>query len=101
MVVPAVAIVGSAPCNPHSLYARSVSRFFEEHFECFIGDRRLHTPNIDSLMKLKEDVNARSLLYLLAFNLYRAYLEDKGIAPAAQHNKGMHPTPLHEVSHDS
>jgi hypothetical protein len=92
VVVPAVAIVGSAPCNPHSLYARSVSRFFEEHFECFIGDRRLHTPSIDSLMRLKDEVNARSLLYLLAINLYREYLEDRGIAPMAQHNNSFNPT---------
>ena len=31
------------------LYSRSVSSFFENHIECFIGDRRLDSTNIETL----------------------------------------------------
>jgi hypothetical protein len=63
-VVPAISIAAAEPCNPHDLYSRSVSRFFEEHFESFIGDRRIAAPNIAALEGLRESVRARSLLYL-------------------------------------
>ena len=41
-VVPALSVVSSGIRNPHELYSRSISRFYEEHFESFIGDRRLN-----------------------------------------------------------
>lgn len=63
-VVPANAVVAAEPCNPHELYSRSVSRFFEEHFECFIGDQRLSVAHIEALEVLRASVQARSLLYL-------------------------------------
>jgi len=34
-VVPAISVVSASSSNPHDLYARSLSRFYEEHFECF------------------------------------------------------------------
>lgn len=69
-VVPAVSVVSSEPRNPHEFYGRSISRFYEEHFESFIGDRRLYaaTPAmLDELLeKTRRDVDARKLLYLEA-----------------------------------
>ena len=41
-VVPAIAITAADPCNPHEFYSRRITRFFEEHFESFIGDRKIH-----------------------------------------------------------
>ncbi len=31
------------------LYSRGVSSFFENHIECFIGDRRLDSTNVETL----------------------------------------------------
>ena len=67
VVVLAAAIVSSAePVNPHKFYSRRLSRFFEEHFECFIGDLRIHAPTIEALEGLREQLLARQLLYLAA-----------------------------------
>jgi hypothetical protein len=67
VVVPAAAIVSSSePVNPHEFYSRRLSRFFEEHFECFIGDLRIHAATIAALEGLREQLLARRLLYLAA-----------------------------------
>jgi len=63
-VVPAVAIVSGHFSNPHDLYARSLSRFYEEHFECFIGDRTISAPDPKMLGTLRERLRARTLAYL-------------------------------------
>jgi hypothetical protein len=65
-VVPAISIVSSEPRNPHELYSRSISRFYEEHFESFIGDRRLNAPTREMLDELRRGLDTRSLLYLEA-----------------------------------
>jgi hypothetical protein len=65
-VVPAVSIVGGQFSNPHNLYSRSLSRFYEEHFECFIGDREISSPTPEMLDGLRERLRARSLSYLAA-----------------------------------
>ncbi|MBI3184676.1 MAG: hypothetical protein HYZ28_21275 [Myxococcales bacterium] len=65
-VVPAIAIVSSGQRNPHELYSRSISRFYEEHFESFIGDRRLNAPTAAMLEEIRRGLDARSLLYLEA-----------------------------------
>lgn len=53
-VLPAIAVTAAqGPCNPHELYARGVSRFYEEHFECFVGDWNIHTANIATLEELQ------------------------------------------------
>jgi hypothetical protein len=66
-VVPAISIVSAVEgVNPHSLYSRDIARFFEEHFECFIGDRRINAPNIDALEKIRAEMEAQRLLYLSA-----------------------------------
>lgn len=66
VVVPAVSIAGAEYVNPHDLYSRSIARFFEEHFQSFIGDRRISSPTPDTLEELRREVNSRSLLYLEA-----------------------------------
>jgi len=64
-VVPAVSVVGlNRVLNPHALYKRRISRFFEEHFESFIGDRRIFAPDIRSLKKLQEQMAVRCVLLL-------------------------------------
>ncbi|MFZ2448018.1 MAG: hypothetical protein WAW37_16800 [Syntrophobacteraceae bacterium] len=65
-VIPAISIVSATHCNPHELYSRSLARFFEEHFQSFIGDRRLGAPNIDVLEVVQREYRARAALYLSA-----------------------------------
>lgn len=79
-IVPAIAVVAagvrdpagmkagrySATPNLLGLYNRTVRRFFEEHFESFIGDQNISAPNIDTLEQLRERMEARSILYLRA-----------------------------------
>jgi len=64
-VVPAIAIV-SSNANPYELYRRGVSRFFEEHFESFIGDRRLSCTDIKTIDHLRAEYTARNALLLKA-----------------------------------
>ncbi|HHT9133648.1 MAG TPA: hypothetical protein ACFYD2_01980 [Candidatus Avalokitesvara rifleensis] len=64
-VVPAIAIV-SSNVNPYELYRRGVSRFFEEHFESFIGDRRVSCTDNKTLERLSDECNARNALLLKA-----------------------------------
>jgi hypothetical protein len=65
-VVPAVSIVSAHFANPHEFYARSISRFYEEHFECFVGDRAISSPDPEMLETLRERFRARALLSLSA-----------------------------------
>jgi len=65
-IVPAISVVSAHFLNPHELYARSISRFYEEHFECFIGDRAISTPDRAMLDALRERFRARTLLSLSA-----------------------------------
>jgi hypothetical protein len=65
-VVPALAVLSTGRRNPHELYHRSLSRFFEEHFSCFIGDRRISAPTIEALQQLRQQLNVQQILYLEA-----------------------------------
>lgn len=65
-VVPALSVISSDRRNPHELYSRSVATFYEEHFECFIGDPRISAPKIEVLHEIRERMNARNALYLRA-----------------------------------
>ncbi|NLH98006.1 MAG: hypothetical protein GX446_00780 [Chthonomonadales bacterium] len=66
-VVPAISVVSAAhPCNPHALYARSIARFYEEHFESFIGDRRLNEATPQMLDELKREADVRAIQCLEA-----------------------------------
>ena len=65
-IVPAIAIVSSQPINPHDLYSRGISRFYEDHFACFVGDRRLHAPDVRTLEAIADENRARNALALFA-----------------------------------
>lgn len=53
-VVPAAAIRSSQRrCNPHEFYSRSIVRFYEDHFECFVGDLRISSADIVTLERLR------------------------------------------------
>jgi hypothetical protein len=60
-VLPALAIVSAtAPGNPHDAYSRTVLRFYQDHFECFVGDVDISSGDAAELERLK----ARHALYL-------------------------------------
>jgi hypothetical protein len=47
-VIPAISVVGASrpevAFDPASVYSRKISTFYEEHFECFIGNQRISEP---------------------------------------------------------
>ena len=47
-------VLGLESRSIFDLYSRGVSSFFENHIECFIGDRRLDSTNIETLDALAE-----------------------------------------------
>lgn len=64
-VVPAISVIGSN-VGPLELYSRSAQRFFEEHLQCFIGDRNIQSPTPDTLSDMRERFEARSAIMLQA-----------------------------------
>lgn len=66
-VVPAISVL-SSDVRLQDLYSRSAQSFFEEHFECFIGDRSISTPQIGGLEELREKVSARSAIEISLVN---------------------------------
>lgn len=64
-VIPAIAVVGCRK-GLDQLYQRSVQRFFEEHLECFIGDRSISSPTPSTLTALRDEFNSRSALLITA-----------------------------------
>jgi hypothetical protein len=64
-VVPAISVAGSK-VDPLRLYDRSAQRFFEDHLECFIGDRNIQSPTAKALDALRDRFNARSAILLHA-----------------------------------
>ena len=62
-VVPASSVVASCG-DPSSLYSRSAKRFFEEHLQCFIGDRNISSPTPGALEELSRRWEARKTLLL-------------------------------------
>jgi hypothetical protein len=65
LIVPANSVLNS-DVNLDELYSRSVSRFFEEHFESFIGDPRISIPSASKLEELMAEYDTRSALALKA-----------------------------------
>jgi hypothetical protein len=73
-VVPARSVAhATGTFNPHELYGRNIATFFEDHFECFLGDPVFDTPTIDALrnaetrqqvLGMANDRIAERLLYL-------------------------------------
>ncbi len=45
----ASSVLGLESRRIFDLYSRGVSSFFENHIECFIGDRRLNSTNVETL----------------------------------------------------
>jgi hypothetical protein len=64
-VVPALSVVASK-VDPLQLYSRSAQRFFEEHFECFIGDRNIQTAAPATLEALADRFEVRRAIEISA-----------------------------------
>jgi len=64
-VVPAISVVSARPCNPHELTSYSVSEFFTDHFECFIGDRSMAISSSAGVEGLLADLHVRKALALV------------------------------------
>ena len=54
-IFPAISVASSNSQDVFDLYSRSVLRFFELHFECFIGDRKLDSAKPETLENLQVD----------------------------------------------
>ena len=65
-IVPAITILSCEPINPHDLYSRSIANFFENHFSCFIGDRKINCPSIEFLEAMADEYTTRNGLALFA-----------------------------------
>ena len=62
-IVPAISVLASdGYCN--QLYTRSVERFFEMHFECYVGDRKLSSPSANTLEQVADQYQTRSAFYI-------------------------------------
>jgi hypothetical protein len=61
-VLPAIAVLGAD--DPMSLYFRSAQRFFEEHLQCFVGDRSISSATPKQLDNLQRQYEARRALLL-------------------------------------
>ena len=64
-VVPALSVIGSN-LDPLQLYDRSAQRFFEDHLECFIGDRSIKSASPKTLEAMRVQFKARSAILLKA-----------------------------------
>ena len=64
-VFPAISVLGSGSMDIFDLYHHGMQNFFENHLECFIGDRRLDSTDIRTLDVLA-DFPARRVLHLTA-----------------------------------
>ena len=69
-IVPAVTVASSlGDVQPTEFHSRSIRRFFEEHIECFIGDRAFAPGNRtfpDALEEVAQRYEARRVLWLMA-----------------------------------
>jgi hypothetical protein len=64
-VVPAISVVNSKIDNPHELYSRSLTSFFMEHLESFIGDQKLFPSKMEQFNETTDDgISIRKCLYL-------------------------------------
>lgn len=52
-VIPATSILAARDCNPHDLISKRMNSFYKEHFECFIGDKRIQCANPEALESLR------------------------------------------------
>jgi len=64
VVVPASDVVAARGCNPHELTAKPMAKFYEEHYECFIGDTSIQSADPAGLEALRDRYVARRLFLL-------------------------------------
>lgn len=64
-VIPALSVVASK-VDPIELYSRSAQRFFEEHLQCFIGDRTIQSATPATLKVMRDRFEVRSAILLQA-----------------------------------
>lgn len=64
-VVPALSALSSSG-SPVELYSRSAQRFFEEHLQCFVGDRSIASAHASTLDELREQFQVRTGFMLKA-----------------------------------
>lgn len=64
MVVPAGELVAARNCNPLELTALPLGKFYEQHFECFIGDHSIRSADPSGLESLRDRMMARKLFLL-------------------------------------
>ncbi len=62
VVVPALEVIAARDCNPHELINKPMTKFYQEHFECFIGDKEIRSANPQALGGLIERYEARRLI---------------------------------------
>lgn len=63
-IVSAVEILGARNCNPHELTSKSITEFFKDHLECFIGDRAIQSASPEGLAQLRARYQARTGIFL-------------------------------------
>lgn len=66
LVVPALAVLSAKTCDPRELYTCSVERFYEDHFQSYLGDRALSSPTVATLAAAREQLRAKSAIVLSA-----------------------------------
>ncbi len=64
VVIPAIDVLAARDCNPHELTSLPMPKFYEQHFECFIGDHAIKSADPRGLVALRERAQARSLFIL-------------------------------------
>lgn len=64
-IFPANAVLGSGSRSIFDLHNHGIKRFFMDHLECFIGDPRLNSPNIQTLDALA-DLSVENVLHITA-----------------------------------
>jgi hypothetical protein len=58
-MIPAISVTGCAtPQDLHTLHPKKTGQFYKEHFQCFVGDKRVQTINATAL----GDLRARTTL---------------------------------------
>lgn len=75
VVVPAGEVLAARDCNPHELTALPMGKFYEQHFECFIGDHSINGADPAGLEALREKATARRL-FLLSGGAWQAQGRD-------------------------
>jgi hypothetical protein len=64
VVVPATEILDSRDCNPHELMSKKMTKFYRDHFKCFIGDHGIRRATPQGLDELRQRFEARRLVLL-------------------------------------